>query len=74
MKEFLLPDFAETSPNQLRAIRHSELHAFPVFMGRGMTSPYYSPLQAVRVAFVLAQRKVNDSDYQWTPRPMAGSI
>lgn len=72
-----LPEYAKTSPKQVRVLRMSLAAGSPVFMGRGMTdpnaipgatiNPEMSPLQAAHLATVLVDQKFLDPDYQVAP-------
>lgn len=72
-----LPDYARTSPKQVRALRMSLVVDSPMFMGRGMARPSasvgdsisseMSPLQALHVAMVMINQKTINPDFQVTP-------
>jgi hypothetical protein len=74
VRRFDLPDYAATSPAQLRVARMNTVRQLPVFMGNGVTnerlvlgdsiSDVMSPLQAFHLCQVIIDQKILNPDYQ----------
>jgi hypothetical protein len=72
-----LPDFATTSPRQMRHLRMQIMLDMPTFMGKGAIrqgmingesiSGIMSPVQATHLFLEMAEVKVLDPDYQFAP-------
>jgi hypothetical protein len=72
-----LPDFATTSPRQMRHLRMQIMLDMPTFMGKGAIrqgiingesiSGIMSPIQAFHLFLAMAEAKLIDSEYQFAP-------
>jgi hypothetical protein len=59
-----VPEYAKTTPAQLRTLRMRLAVSSPRFMGSRLTAPEMSPLQAMHLFGVLVDQKVMNPDYQ----------
>lgn len=77
VQRFGLPDYARTSPSQVRFMRMFLISVNPSFMGKGAVRPNMqvgesisqemSPLQAVHLLFEVLGHKFFDPNFQMTP-------
>jgi len=73
-RELGLPKYSKTSQKQIRYLRLSLMFRVPSLIGRDARgegeniSPFMSPVEAVLVALMLAEQKMNNPDYQFEPK------